>query len=115
WVRGADRDRELAGGHPLVVALGELSREPATRHVRLSGLDEAGVARLIYEVTGVMPREGVAAAVHRDTEGNPLFVGEVARLLAAEDRLERAGDPAEMGLAIPEGVRAVSGRRAAPL
>ena len=114
-VLGAYRDMELDRGHPLAVALAELSREAATRHVRLSGLDEAGVARLIYEITGVMPREGVAAAVHRGTEGNPLFVGEVARLLAAEGRLERAGDPAELGLAVPEGIRAVIGRRVARL
>ena len=114
-VLGAYRDMELDRGHPLAVALAELSREAATRHVRLSGLDEAGVARLIREVTGVMPREGVAAAVHRDTEGNPLFVGEVAQLLAAEGRLERAGDPAGMVLAIPEGIREVIGRRVARL
>ncbi len=114
-VLGAYRDMELDRGHPLAVALGELSREPATRHVRLSGLDEAGVARLIQEITRVMPREGVAAAVHRGTEGNPLFVGEVARLLAAEGRLERAGDPAGLGLAIPEGIREVIGRRVARL
>jgi hypothetical protein len=110
-VLGAYRDIELDRGHPLTVALAELSREPATRHVPLSGLDEAGVARLIQEITGVMPREGVAAAVHRGTEGNPLFVGEVARLLAAEGRLERAVDPAGIGLAIPEGIREVIGRR----
>jgi len=114
-VLGAYRDMELDRGHPLAVALAELSREPATRHVRLSGLDEAGVAGLIYEVTGVMPGEGVAVAVHRDTEGNPLFVGEVARLLAAEGRLERAGDPAGLGLAVPEGIREVIGRRVARL
>src|SRR5262249_46738691 len=103
-VLGAYRDMELDRGHPLAVALGELSREPATRHVPLSGLDEVGVARLIREITGVVPREGVVAAVHRGTEGNPLFVGEVARLLAAEGRLERAADPAGLGLAIPEGI-----------
>jgi tetratricopeptide (TPR) repeat protein len=114
-VLGAYRDMELDRGHPLTVALAELSREPATRYVPLSGLDEAGVARLIQEVTGVMPREGVAAAVHRGTEGNPLFVGEVARLLAAEGRLERVGDPAGLALAIPEGIRAVIGRRVARL
>ena len=114
-VLGAYRDMELDRGHPLAVALAELSREAATRHVPLSGLAEADVARLIQEITGVTPREGVAAAVHRDTDGNPLFVGEVARLLAAEGRLERAGDPAGLGLAVPEGIRAVIGRRVARL
>ena len=114
-VLGAYRDMELDRGHPLAAALAELSREAATRHVPLSGLAEADVARLIQEITGVTPGEGVAAAVHRDTDGNPLFVGEVARLLAAEGRLERAGDPAGMGLAVPEGIRAVIGRRVARL
>jgi len=114
-VLGAYRGIELDRGHPLAVALAELSREPATRHVPLSGLEEAGVARLIQEITGVVPRDGVVAAVHRDTEGNPLFVGEVARLLAAEGRLERAGDPAGLALTIPEGIRAVIGRRVARL
>src|SRR5262249_51255214 len=71
--------------------------------------------RLIGGGAGVVPRQGGAAAVHRGTEGNPLFVGEAARLLAAEGRLERAGDPAEMGLAIPAGIRAVIGRRVARL
>jgi tetratricopeptide (TPR) repeat protein len=63
----------------------------------------------------VMPGDGVVAAVHRYTEGNPLFVGEVVRLLAAEGRLERAGDPAGLRLAIPEGIREVIGRRVARL
>src|SRR6516225_2085631 len=58
-VLGAYRDMELDRGHPLAVALADLSREPATRHVPLAGLDEAGVAGLIQEITGVMPREGV--------------------------------------------------------
>jgi tetratricopeptide (TPR) repeat protein len=114
-VLGAYRDIELDRGHPLAVALADLSREAATRHVPLSGLDEAGVARLVREVTGAMPREGMVAAVHRCTEGNPLFVGEVARLLAAEGRLDRVVDPAGLALAIPEGIRAVIGRRVARL
>ena len=114
-VLGAYRDIELDRGHPLTVALAELSRESATRHVPLCGLDEAGVARLIQEITGVIPREGVVAAVRHYTEGNPLFVGEVVRLLAAEGRLERAGDPAGLRLAIPEGIREVIGRRVARL
>src|SRR5262249_49474105 len=71
--------------------------------------------RLIGGGAGVVPRQGGAAAVHRGTGGSRLFVGEVARLLAAEGRLERAADPAGLGLAIPEGIRAVIGRRVARL
>jgi tetratricopeptide (TPR) repeat protein len=114
-VLGAYRDLELDRAHPLTAALAELSREPATRHLRLSGLTEAGVGRLIEETAGVRAGEGVVAAVARYTEGNPLFVGEVVRLLAAEGRLERIGDPAGLRAAIPAGIREVIGRRVARL
>jgi len=114
-VLGAYRDIELDRGHPLAVALAEVSREPATRHLRLSGLTEAGVGRLIQETAGVMPGDSVVAAVHRSTDGNPLFVGEVIRLLAAEGGLGPIDDPAGLRLAIPEGIREVIGRRVARL
>src|SRR5215467_13208492 len=114
-VLGAYRDIELDRGHPLAVALAELSREPAARHLRLPGLTEADVGRLIQQTAGVTPGEGVVTAVHRYTEGNPLFVGEVVRLLAADGRLERIDDPAELPLAVPEGIREVIGRRVACL
>jgi tetratricopeptide (TPR) repeat protein len=113
-VLGAYRDVELDRDHPLTVALAELSREPATRHLRLRGLTEAAVGRLIQETAGVVPREGVVVAVHRYTEGNPLFVGEVVRLLAAGGRLESIDDPAGL-LAIPVGIREVIGRRVTSL
>jgi tetratricopeptide (TPR) repeat protein len=114
-VLGAYRDVELDRDHPLTVALAEFSREPVARHVLLTGLAEGAVARLVQEITGVMPREGLVAAVHRCTEGNPLFVGEAVRLLAAEGRLERPGDPAGLRLAIPAGIRQVIERRVARL
>src|SRR5262249_49327720 len=100
-VLGAYRDIELDRGHPLTVALAELSREPATRHVVLSGLDEAGVARLIQEITGGVPRGGGVAAVHRGTEGNPPVVGEGAPLLAAQGPPEPAPAPAGPGAGPP--------------
>ena len=110
-VQGAYRPIELDGDHPLIVALAELSREPAARHLRLPGLSEADVGRLIQQTAGVAAGDSVVAAVHRYTEGNPLFVGEVVRLLAAEGQLERIDVPAGLRLAIPEGVREVVGRR----
>jgi tetratricopeptide (TPR) repeat protein len=114
-VLGAYRDIELDPGHPLTAALAELSREPAATHLELLGLTEADVGRLILQTTGAMPGEGVVAAVHRYTDGNPLFVGEVARLLAAEGRLDRTGDRAGLRLAVPEGIREIIGRRVARL
>jgi tetratricopeptide (TPR) repeat protein len=114
-VLGAYRDIELDRDHPLTVSLAEFSREPGTRHLRLRGLTQAGVGRLIREAAGVTPGEGVVGAVRRCTDGNPLFVAEVVRLLAAEGRLERIGDPAGLQVAVPEGIREVIRRRVARL
>jgi predicted ATPase len=114
-VVAAYRDMEVDHGHPLAAALGELSREPVTRHLRLTGLTEEDVGRVIQQTAGARAGEGVVAAVHRYTEGNPLFVGEVVRLLSAEGHLDRIDDPAGLRLAIPEGIREVVGRRVARL
>lgn len=52
-------------------------------------------------------------AVYRQTEGNPLFVTEVVRLLVQEGELtqERVGERDSWNVRIPEGVREVIGRR----
>ena len=86
----------------------------------LRGLGQEDVARFIELVSGVAPPPGLAEAVHRQTEGNPLFVTEVVRLLVQEGvvgapGLDR-GDPTAVSreswaLRIPEGVREVIGRR----
>ena len=61
---------------------------------------------------------GLAEAVHRQTEGNPLFVQEVVRYLTEEGLIHReggqwkaakSGTPLEMN--IPEGLRDVIGKR----
>jgi DNA-binding SARP family transcriptional activator/tetratricopeptide (TPR) repeat protein len=93
------RDPELAPDHPLAARLTELTRN-ATQSLRLRGLPEADVTRFIAASQELEPSAGLAAAIHRKTEGNPLFVGEVLRLLAAEGRLE-----------IPASVREVIARR----
>jgi predicted ATPase len=51
--------------------------------------------------------------VHTQTEGNPLFVTEVVRLLAQEGDLgvEQVLETDSWALLIPEGVREVIGRR----
>ena len=101
-----DVDPTLAGA--LATAVGELAREPVTRTVALAGLDEADVARYIELSAPEASAAELAAAVHAETEGNPLFVGETVRLLAEEKRLS---EPATVPPAIPQSVREVIGRR----
>ncbi|MGH2793276.1 MAG: ATP-binding protein [Actinomycetota bacterium] len=104
------RDTEVKSGHPLEATLVELVRQPATRRLELSGFDKREVSRFIEATTERVPSDDLVSAVLQETEGNPLFVGEVVRLLAAEGRLDRAMGPTRR-LGIPEGVRAVIGRR----
>ena len=64
------RDDELDRGHPLRVALGELSRREATDRLRLVPLSMEAVAEL------AAPHGVDAVELHRRTAGNPFFVTE---------------------------------------
>jgi hypothetical protein len=109
------RDTELTADHPLAAMVTELARQPVTRRVSLAGLSEPDVGRFIELLSGRPPPDGLAAAVHIATEGNPLFVGEVVQLLVAEGLLERPIATAAWQLSVPEGVREVITRRLARL
>ncbi|MFQ6027699.1 MAG: serine/threonine-protein kinase PknK [Dehalococcoidia bacterium] len=110
---GTYRDVELSRQHPLAETLGELTRERLFQRVLLRGLSLEDVGRFIEIATGVEPPQGLSQAVYTQTEGNPLFVTEVVRLLVQEGKLtpEGAGDRDSWTVQIPEGVREVIGRR----
>jgi DNA-binding CsgD family transcriptional regulator len=65
------RDDELGSQHPLRTVLGDLATLPVTRRIPLLPLTEAAVRTLVGE------RTIDAAALHRQTGGNPFFVTEV--------------------------------------
>jgi tetratricopeptide (TPR) repeat protein len=111
FIVGAYRDVAVIPGHPMAEAVAELSREPHTRLLRLGGLSDDDVGRFIEGTTGVVPSPAVVAAVHDQTEGNPLFLGELVRLLASEGRLEATADASAWRLSIPPGVRDAITRR----
>ena len=112
---GAYRDVELPRDHPLLSTLAELHRHDTTRWLRLTGLTELDVSRYIELTTEVDSAEALAAAVHGQTEGNPLFVEEVVRLLAAEGRLDDLGDEAPSRPTLPPTVKEVIAQRLAHL
>ena len=91
--------------------LDELAVDGATRSIRLRGLSETDVGLLVATVSPTPSSPGVVAALHRETEGNPLFVGEVLRMLVEEDAFRRVGTDPLGRLPFPETVRAVIGRR----
>ena len=110
---GTYRDMELSRQHPLAEALGELTRERLFQRVILRGLSQEDIGRFIEMTPGHTAPRGIVEAVHTQTEGNPLFVTEVVRLLVQEGELtaDRTGDRDSWTVRIPEGVREVIGRR----
>lgn len=104
------RDTESGPDDPLNATVAEIRREPITRLVRLGGLDLPEVARCIELIGAATPSEELAAAIHGETEGNPLFVTELVRLLGQEQRLHEAAS-APWRASIPQGMREVIAHR----
>ena len=110
---GTYRDVELSRRHPLSKTLAELTRERLFERIVLRGLTSEDVAQFIEVTCGTSPPHALVSAVHAQTEGNPLFVTEVVRLLTQEGELtpERLSESGSWSMRIPEGVREVIGRR----
>ena len=112
---GTYRDVEVDRSHSLSGTLAELRRVSSFARISLRGLTADEVQRMMTSIAGHDVPWGISEAVHRQTEGNPLFVQEVLRYLVEEGVLAR-GDgaaarqtPPEMR--IPEGLRDVIGKR----
>ena len=105
----AYRDVDPIPGRPLTETLAEVAREPVTRRVSLGGLSEREVAQYVKLTASQIASTPLVAAVHQETEGNPLFVGEIVRLLTVEG--VGSESTAEARLAIPQSIRDVIARR----
>jgi DNA-binding SARP family transcriptional activator len=110
-VLGTYRDVDPTVRDPLASTLAELAREQVTHRIELAGLGAADIERYIEVTAGTAPPPELIAAIHTETEGNPLFVGEMVRLLAAEGHLAELDARALSELGVPQGVREVIGRR----
>jgi len=118
-VIGTYRNTDLDRMHPLSAALADLRRVGHVRRVALGGLDEAGVSDFMEAAAGHdldAAGRDLAGAVHAQTSGNPLFVGEVLRHLTETGAISRKDDrwvpdSSPIATALPEGLREVIGRR----
>ena len=115
---GTYRDVEVDRAHPLSAALAELRRISSFDRLLMRGLSVDDVRKMIQALAQQEEvRESFAQAVHRQTEGNPLFVQEVVRYVVEEGLVKRedgryqpAGDTLPE-MRIPEGLRDVIGKR----
>ena len=108
---GTYRDVEVTARHPLSRTLGSLIREQHFRRLQLGGLTQQEVGEFVQASVGVTLSSDAVDTVHRRTEGNPLFVGELVRLFSAEAMTEGQ----TWAETVPEGVRDAIGRRLARL
>src|SRR5262249_49754737 len=113
---GTYRDIEVDRSHPLSSALAELRRGARFLRIPLRGLTVDEVQRMMSLVRGQDVPWSRAEVIHRQTEGNPLFVQEVLRYLVEEGIVIREGGryalaDASSTAGIPEGLRDVVGKR----
>ncbi len=113
-VAGAYREEGLTPAAPLAGVLADLYRERLSQQLPLSPFSVDEVAALIDGVTG-HATPALAAALHRETEGNPFFVEEILRHLMATDI--DLDDPRTGldGWGVPQGLRQVVQQRLARL
>jgi AAA ATPase domain len=100
-VVGTYRPVEAQRRMDLADTLGEIARHG--RSLLLSGLSRENVEAYLSHIVGANRARQVAESVHERTEGNALFMGEVARLLA---RVPRDSQPPQAtDLSLTEGIR----------
>ena len=101
---GALRDRAPTPSEPLSKALAAISRTPSHRRLTLGPLSLPEVTELVRRETGHEPAPNAVRSVLARTDGNPLFVRELTRLLARGGQLT---DAAAAEPAVPATVRDV--------
>jgi len=119
-VIGTYRDVEVDRRHPLSDSLAALRRDPGFERVLLRGLSAEDILAFIHALAQGAPLDEqagqLAAAIQRETEGNPFFIESVLRHLSESGAVhQRDGvwttDVSIDRLGIPEGVRDAIGRR----
>jgi len=102
------RDVDPVPTGELTTTLGVMARQPWVSELVLDGLTNAEVALYLSLASGLEPSPEVVATVWARTNGNPFFVGELARLATSEGLADGSAAP---GQAIPRAVQQVIRRR----
>ncbi len=105
------RDTELDREQPSARVLAELTKEPLTVSIALSGLTTSEITQFVELSTGKAAAPGLASALFKQAEGNPFVTSEIVKLLASDGRLDEGATTMSWSVAIPDGVRAVVTRR----
>ncbi len=109
---GTYRDNEVSRKSPLLRMLGGLGQDAGVQRLRLGGLSESAIAALAGRLLGSALPPTAVAAIHQQTDGNPLFVIELIKVLIDEGQ-DAGIEP--IAMRIPDGIREAIGRRLARL
>ena len=107
------RQLEIGRHDELSQTIAGIARRPHSVRVRLRPMDRLQSEALARQALGDDASEVVIDAINERCEGNPFFIGELARLLASEEGLTSAELVRRAG--VPAGVRDVVHRRLARL
>ena len=100
------RNVSLGASHPLTPSLGELARNPSFEQISLPPFSADEVAVYVKATTGDAIPPETAHYLYGRTEGNPLYVSEITKLLAS-----RGLQPRELSDSVPETVQLAIGQR----
>lgn len=123
-VLGTYRDQEVTHQHPLAGTLAQLHRHAQVQRLLLGGFSAQETAQFVA-AAGVASSE-LAAVLHDQTEGHPLFLTELARDMLQPGQAPQAGDGRTIGAVgsmgsmpsprrVPKGVRGAIGQRLSQL
>ncbi len=76
---GTVRSEEISPEHPLLAFLGTLQRDGLVTEIPLRPLDTSEATALVEQIMGRQLDPAMSSALYRETEGNPLFIVEMAR------------------------------------
>ena len=104
------RDWEVDAPNDLSHTVAELARHRWTQHIALQGLTEGDIGRFVASVSDGAAAD-LATVLYDKTEGNPLFLTELVRLLSTEGRLNDLESGRYAAAMIPQTVRGVIRKR----
>jgi len=112
---GAYRETELDRAHPLAKSLVDWNRERLVTRIILRRFDATETGAQLDALLGEHVSGEFAAAVHRETEGNPFFVEEVLKALIEQGSVRRESGRWQRceleQLLIPQSVKEAIGNR----
>lgn len=104
------RDAEVRRDAKVAELFADLRRESAA--MMLAGLKPPEVAEFVRSRVSTAPDPALARELHKVTEGNPFFLSEIVRMLAAgEGYAPQSGTHGLAAFYIPDGVRAAVRQR----